>query len=231
MMMRSNLFRFLDTLDTYWFPCLGFLGRLAARARFAISTALWEFWLLFLLLLLGIPALAAVWPLGSLWVLFRLFGLLLPGFDIDVNGARIPLSGAIRRMIRFLLVVMSISRGELSVRLIWVKKDLLVSPRLRQLHSHTCIGGNRVWWRCQFEGGMKPLPVVPCSHWGGCSPWMSLIGLNQVQLVLMYRRGGWQVFLILCRNSSIVEMRTLFKTHSQALPESKPIPCRFLVRA
>ena len=120
-MMRSNLFRFLDTLDTDWFPCLGFLSRLAARARFAISTALWEFWLLFLLLLLGIPALAAVWPLGCLWVLFRLFGLLLPGFDIYVNGARIPLSGAIRRMIRVLLVVMSIMRGVLSVRLMWVK--------------------------------------------------------------------------------------------------------------
>ena len=66
---------------------------------------------------MGIPALAAVGSLGCLWVLFRLFGLLLPGFDIDVNGARIHLSGAIRRMIRVLLVVMSIMRGVLSVRL------------------------------------------------------------------------------------------------------------------
>ena len=66
---------------------------------------------------MGVPALAAVGSLGCLGVLFRLFGLLLPGFDIDVNGARVPLLGAIRRVVRVLLVVMSIGSSILSVRL------------------------------------------------------------------------------------------------------------------
>ena len=228
-MIRDDLFWFLGTLDADWFTFLScFLERLASRARLSLSVALWEFRMRFFVLFLGVLALGAIRLLLGCLCIF--FGLLQSGFDIDVDWARISLLGAIWKIIRVLLVVLSISRSVMSVRLIRMKKDLLVSPRLRQLYPHSCISGDRVWWRRQFKGGMKPLPVVASSHWGGRSPWLSLIGLNQVQLVLMCRRRSWQVFLILWCNSYIVEMCTLFKALSQALPESKLVPCRFLVR-